>query len=651
MAATTTVIPTVNIGDFQAADQAVTQARPSDVMSEGDFQSADRLATQAETARQPAGAASTPATTAAPAKADAAPKGGATASYVGLCDAMNSYEKSLVKAGVVEFANQYEIQFVPANKLASAKVAPKGPTELAAKSMAKPDTAAAKVDSSKTTVDMASQRFSLVAGAQIIQFISMVLQNSTYITDQLKAVQDPTKADKAATPQSATTKTTDWFRISVSAVPIGTTKDKKRNDYPYKITYLVTTYAINQMQSQYFNDAKFRGIHKSYDYWFTGKNTQVLRYEQSYNTQFFYVMGSRSKLQGPQNSTQTDDVGAIIANGPGKPANVPSQTTTTLQGSTNDANTPTATAADYLYSMADQGTVKIQIVGDPAWLLQGEVKGITANSVNFNGFYPDGSVCYETQEVVFAINFNAPADYNNAPGSGGPAGGTGLMDTVSRSSPINSASGSTQASAAYRATTIKSTFSKGSFTQELEGTALTNLNAKQIADASNGRSVKGSAGGNGTVRSDPNGTAQSPSAPALASAASPNAVADQVNNYEDGLPKEPSSAQPNDVSNPPNMPTNPPGPVTSNGDDVTNRDPIVTNTTPGVGRPTSAEENNRLFLGTPTTASTPNAEFITAAEVRDRRLTRQAAEDAQAPQAASRPVMAPRDDSSSRLAG
>jgi hypothetical protein len=599
MAATTTVLPTVSIGDLQTADREASQARPSDLMSEGDFQSADRLATQAATARQPAGTPNTSNTTAAPAKADAAPKGGAAVSYVGLCDAMNSYEKSLVKAGVVEFANQYDIQFVPANKLASAKVAPKGPTELAAKSMANSDTAAAKVDSSKTAVDMTSQRFTLVAGAQIIQFISMVLQNSTYITNQLKAVQDPTKPDKPATPQSAATKTTDWFRISVSAVPIGTTKDKKRNDYPYKITYLVTTYAINQMQSQYFNDAKFRGIHKSYNYWFTGQNTQVLRYEQSYNTQFFYVMGSRSKLQGPQSSTQTDDVAKIIAKPLGDPANIPSQTTTSIQGSTNDANTPTATAADYLYSMADQGVVKIQIVGDPAWLLQGEVKGITANSVNFNGFYPDGSVCYETQEVVFAINFNAPADYNSASGSGGPAGGTGLMDTISRSSPINSARGSTQASAAYRATTIKSTFSKGSFTQELEGTALTNLNAKQIADASNGRSVKNS-GGNGTVRSDPNGTASSPSSPELASAASPNSGADQDDaDMGKAMAANMSAAQSNDVSIAATRLSNPPGPTTSNGEDVTDRDPIVTTSTPGVGPPATAAELRNLFLNTP----------------------------------------------------
>jgi len=643
MAATRTVLPTVSIGDLQTADREASQASPSDLQSAGDFQSADRLATQAEIARQPAGTPNTSNTTAAPAKADAAPKGGAAVSYVGLCDAMNSYEKSLVKAGVVEFANQYDIQFVPANKLASAKVTQKGPPELASKSMTTTGTAATKVDS-KEAVNMSSQRFALIAGAQIIQFIGTVLQSSTYITDQLKAVQDPTKADKPATPQSSTTKTTDWFRISVSAVPIGNKKDKKRNDYPYKITYIVTTYAINQMQSQYFNDAKFRGVHKSYDYWFTGQNTQVLRYEQSYNRQFYNVMNSRNKSQGIQSNTAGTEW--QLAQGIGGPENIPSQTQTSIQGSTNDANTPAATATDYLYSAADQGQVKIGIVGDPAWLLQGEIKGITPNTVNFNGFYPDGSVCYETQEVVFAINFNAPADYNNAPGSGGPAGGTGLMDTISRSSPINSARGSTQASAAYKATIITSRFSKGSFTQELEGTALTNLNAKQIADASNGRSVKGSAGGNGTVRSDPNGIASDSDAPELASAASPNAVADQDDaDMGKAMAANTSAAPPNDVSNPPNMPTNPPGPITSNGEVV---DEIIYSGDPRVGPPTNAAQSASLFLGTP---STPTSEFITAAELRDRRLTRQNAEDAQASQSASRPVMAPRDDSSSRLAG
>ena len=621
---------------------------------------ANQTPVPAVTVRQPTAQGTvTPQTNTAPPKASSI-KG--AKSYVGLCDAMNSYEKSLVAAGIVEYPNQYSIQFVPAGKLANATISPKGTKELSTTSQPAPKVASDQVVPAKTSVDINSKRFSILAGQQIIQQIGLILQNSSYISDQQKAILDPTKVEKSATPQSASTTTTDWFRVSVHAVPIGNKIDKKRNDYPYKITYIVTTYAINQMQSQYFNDAKFRGIHKAYNYWFTGLNTQVLRYEQSYNNQFFYVMGSKDKRQGPQSSYQPDPLNDYLAQGLGAPAAVASPPTGTVQGSTNDANTPSATAVDYLYSMGDQGVVKINIVGDPAWLLQGEVKGITANSVTFDGFYPDGSVCYETQEVIFSISFNAPTDYNSAPGAGGPAYGTGTMDTMSAGSQINGVSSTTTASAAYRATTIKSIFSKGSFTQELSGTALTNLNPKQISSAlvGNGRSGGIGGGGLGSVRSAGGGAGSNNSisqdAPTNASTATPEATAQAVTDFEGGLQPDTESNIPTISINPGNQTATAPGPVTSNGEDVTE---TIYSGDPRVGAPVSADQMS-AFLGvntgaaastgadfgvrTPTSAA--SSEFYTADDIRARRLARWAAEDATS---ANRPVMAARDDAGGRI--
>jgi hypothetical protein len=524
--------------------------------------------------------------------------------YVGLCDAMNSYEKSLVAAGIVEYANQYEIQFAPAGTLANATITPKGNKEKSSTSVAKPATAGDVVNPDKQSYDKNSQRFSIIAGQQIIQQIGIILQNSSYITDQQKAVLDPTEVDQAATPQSAKTKTTNWFRVSVNAVPMGNIIDKKRNDYPYKITYIVTTYAINQMQSQYFNDAKFRGIHKAYDYWFTGNNTQVLNYEQSYNNQFFYVMGSRDKMQGPQSAHDPDPKQDYIAQGLGKPTAVPSPPTGSTQGSTNDANTPSATAVDYLYSMADQGTVKLSIVGDPAWLLQGEIKGITANSINFDGFYPDGSVCYETQEVIFSINFNAPTDYNNAPGYGGPVYGTGLIDTFSSAQQVNGSPVSTRASAAYRATTVKSTFSRGIFTQELSGTALTNLNPKMLSSTltDNGRQSKNNTTlpamsgvpGNGSVRSNPNVVGM-PTQPA--SAITPAATIASVVSTESGYPPDTGPQQSSTVATPPLQPLAISTP-TSNGDALPTTNSFVNETSDQAAL--RAKANTALAYGSPT---------------------------------------------------
>ena len=141
----------------------------------------------------------------------------------------------------------------------------------------------------------------------------------------------------------------------------------------------------------------------------------------------------------------------------------------------NDANTPAATAADFLYSLEDQDKVVVRVVGDPALLLQGEAKGVTASNITFNGFYPDGTVCPETQQIVFAMNFNTPSDYNL---------NTGLMDINSLNTNGNNdnlSSTPSQASAAFILISVKNSFSKGRFEQELTGTGLKNLNTKNLS--------------------------------------------------------------------------------------------------------------------------------------------------------------------------
>jgi hypothetical protein len=416
-----------------------------------------------------------------PEKASAAPQGSTMYAYVGLADAMNSYEESLVTAGVIDYPNKYAIEFVSSN-IASASIDLKGPTSYAQTSSAQSLSAKSKLLSESNTVDMKGKNISIVQGTQIIQCIEMILRNSTFITDQLIATQNQLDPSAKAMPNASVSdaNTTKWFNILVNAVPYGDKIDTKRHDYPYQITYIVTEYAINEMESQFFPNAQFRGVHKLYDYWFTGQNTQVLHYEQSYNNQYINVLSQRDQYQGKQGVT--DELAAKVSGwyfGPNK--NVPGQTARSTQGSPNDANFPTATGADYLYSFEDQATVNLKIIGDPAWLVQGESKGITSADIGFNGFYQDGSVCAETQQIVFAINFNAPEDYDN--GDSGPYSGTGLMN-VNGSATVknnNLSSTPTQASAAYTTISVKSTFSKGRFEQELKGNALKNLNMKQLS--------------------------------------------------------------------------------------------------------------------------------------------------------------------------
>jgi hypothetical protein len=177
------------------------------------------------------------------------------------------------------------------------------------------------------------------------------------------------------------------------------------------------------MDSSYFSDGRFRGVHKNYYYWFTGLNTQVLHYEQSYNNVYVAVAGPIDLGQGIDLLQSGDQKNSALglSVGIGDPTVSRQYAAQTTQQAKNDANTPAATAADFLYSAADQNNVTIRIVGDPAWLLQGEIIGF--QKLCFDGFWPNGAVVTETQEAVFAINFNTPADYNN--GTSGPNSGTG----------------------------------------------------------------------------------------------------------------------------------------------------------------------------------------------------------------------------------
>jgi hypothetical protein len=414
----------------------------------------------------------------APPKADAAPGGSTKYAYTGLCDAMNTYEQDLVKKGTVMYANQYVIEFAP-KTLASSGVTLQGTTAYSTTPTQQSRTAKAVTDSNSNSVNNKGKTFSVSQGTQIIQFIEMIMRNSRYVTDQLKVTTDQVTGNSVASSSATSTKPTTWFKITVNAVPIGDKIDTKRHDYPYKITYTISTYAINEAQSQYFPDAQFRGVQKVYNYWFTGQNTQVLSYEQGYNTQYINVLSSKTNVQGPQ--SLNNDLAGSVGYGMGPNKNVPAPASAQSdQQAANGANNPASTLADYLYSQSDQSEITLQIVGDPAWLVQGEVLGITSKAFQFTGFYPDGTVNPDAQQVVFAVNWNAPADYDLD---------TGLMNvnaTATKGKADNLSTSPPQASAAYTATSVKSTFSKGKFIQELKGNVLKNLSPKQLAAATAG---------------------------------------------------------------------------------------------------------------------------------------------------------------------
>jgi hypothetical protein len=494
---------------------------------------------------------------AAPPNASAATK--KNPMFTGLCEALNTHQQTLVKEGKYEIADIYEIEFAPAS-LANSKVKKPGNTDFDATPNQAPSANGQQLNPATQSVKTTARSEPVLAGTQIIQFIDKVMRNSSYMSDQMLYITDEVTGKQKPSTNSANGQVA-WYKVSITATPLPGF-DNKRKDHAYKMKYTISPYAINQMQSEYFPKARFRGLHKLYNYWFTGQNNAVLDFQQEYNNLYRLVI---SGANVPILNAQTSD-----PRNPTKKVYMPSSAQSD-QGARNGANEPVANAADYLYSPSDQAKIKLKIVGDPAWLQQGEVTtGISAKTFNFSPFNADGGINYDSQEVVFAIQFNRPTDYNF---------GTGVMDVtannVTGTPAVGVTSGSQpQESFTYTAIKVKNSFAKGRFEQELEGRLLVEYydNLKQAgntAPATPSQAVSsaalpntsspGTATPTGTIAA---GTSDNTTRQALRSQGSDGATT----NYSTPTPVQNDQTTP--VSDSVIAPTPGAQPVTSNGEIV-----------------------------------------------------------------------------------
>lgn len=395
---------------------------------------------------------------------------------VGLVDALNAAEQKLVADGVWEVANTYKIEFAPM-ALGDAKVTKGGKPNKAKVPMQQSVNKADDLNPSTNSVSYDVRTFDFAAGTPIIVILDEILKNSSYITDQAAWMVD--EVSQQTKPQKPLGDLA-WYKISVTTSPLQF--DKKRRDFAYNITYVISTYGINSMMSEYFPPGTLRGIHKSYKYWFTGQNTQVVRYDQQFNSAYKLTftnstIGSDTKALTNQLAREAPAVQYQAAVG-----------SSSSQGADGITNSIGASAADYLYSPTDIAKINLTIIGDPAWLQQGEAAtGVRSPEFNFNPFNPDGGINFDAQEIIFDIQWNTVADYD--------VNGTGLAN------PNRTPNSATAAQTyTYTAIEVTSKFSKGKFEQDLQGKLF------RITDPRNTPPVTGSLSAGDSARKDPTAT-------------------------------------------------------------------------------------------------------------------------------------------------
>jgi hypothetical protein len=396
----------------------------------------------------------------APPSAAAAPSPKKTITE-GLMGAMNDFQQELVRRGTYLIADEYAIEFVGIPGLASAADISGAKIQLPnVKKDAKQSPMQQNTDKNPSnlnqqtiSVDYLNRNFSITAGQQILQVIELVIRNSSYIGKQKLVIVDP---DGVQTPNQQTTKNVSWFTISMSCERKDF--DSNRNDYAYKIKYTVSPFLVKNLNSQYFPSTKFTGVHKSYPFWFTGRNTAVKDYQETLNTMFVSTLSGNgpgtsitSQLNKKYTSSMADLVKYVYSPRSGE----------SNFGADGKELEPNANAAEILYNPSDLASTKVRIIGDPAWIMQGsQFKPLTASTVYpaaRTGFEADGSISFDSQDILFEMLWQRPEDYDLTTGVADPY----VKQKGPDKKPLQSR--------VYIATKVTSEFKGGSFEQTIDG--------------------------------------------------------------------------------------------------------------------------------------------------------------------------------------
>lgn len=357
----------------------------------------------------------------------------------GLANALNVYHSKLKTSGKYKVSDVYEFEFT-SDLIKNAVLAdPAGPDSVVAIDRTGNSTVSERELLSKSAKVLGNKTYSLTAGMTIYQVLDLAIRTSSYITGQFD-----TNTGKRKDPTKML-----WFKINPKIEILE--YDNIRHSWAHKIKYVISEYEIKSIQSADAPEGSCDfAVHKEYDFWFTGKNTEVLNFSQDYNFMYYTTFSQHANSGNlPQNNLRAMQVHQ-------------QQSGEASIGSTSSAaDEQAANIANILYSPADQAMVAVDIVGDPDWIAQSEL--FYRPTGDKSRTFKDGSINYDSSEVFFAINFNTVVDYSLD---------TGLADVTQNNVAIDPTANTgtvSQYSLVYRANMLTTQLSKGRFTQRLEG--------------------------------------------------------------------------------------------------------------------------------------------------------------------------------------
>jgi hypothetical protein len=374
----------------------------------------------------------------------------------GLEIALNDHQQTLYNQGKIEYPTTYTFEFAPGSEeIAEALLV--NASEFNQYLLGINSSGAKNTDEADERIGLYTQVTPTVKNwkfrtqTRITEILEVVIKYSSYMTAALKELYDNTDEPDPFTGdyvilQSGQRANIAWF--SVYAEFTNPRYDTIQQDWIFDIKYIIQKYETPYVLSPYANPgAQYYGPHKKYSYWFTGQNTEVIKYEQTFNNAYF--------------------LNVVAA-----PDNTNSNTTVKVGGSPSDGVRAGDITGRYseavnnyvttLYDPSSQVSASLEIMGDPDYL--GAPYSSSINQL-FNKFYgSDGfTISGSGGQVFIEIDFREAVDYDEL---------TGLMminDQISfYSNPWNKSNADKLIRGlVYQVSAVEHRFVRGKFTQQL----------------------------------------------------------------------------------------------------------------------------------------------------------------------------------------
>lgn len=481
-----------------------------------------------------------------------------------LMEQLNKNQRDLHAKGTVEIASTYALDWSAPGAEAIRDATIVSPADLDKSKWA--GSGAKTIEQSNASREVKStpianfREISFNADEPILAAINKVIAQSSYLENALQVV-NTTALEAGPDGQGVptvvknTNKNIAWYNCS--PVISNARWDGAISDWAYDITYRIQQYETPVITSPYANPgAGYYGPHKRYEYWYTGKNSEILSYEQTMNNAYY---GAIASVPIPSESSDggSNPAGAATKPAQGESGNatkssfniaqVPQiRTNQNRQGKTGDGMEAQNNYVNNLYSMGDFIEAKLKIMGDPDFLIQ---DAESRESQIYNKFYggPSGfNINPNGGQVFIEIDFKEAVDYtgDGSAAAGGSGGTLNINDSIVFVKYPTAVKDLIQG-VSYKLLTVVSSFQNGSFTQALS--AAVNSFAPDGADTTD------SARPAQPAANPPAGAAPGNGAAAKGSTGTPQSTA-----YNTGVPKLPT---PNTTNKSPSQPTSKTGPA------------------------------------------------------------------------------------------